>query len=148
MKSKFPSVAETVKFNKVSNFEANAIAEQKQAINEKLESITVKFQLTAADFGLLLRLAVEELESLQPAIPTLESKRVHSADEARRVANGKRRRSYELFLCTYKASAKLRYKLISEGKTAEADILLAQAKRTVDKLVKLDAALNKSIKKQ
>jgi len=49
-----------VRINKVSNLETIALAEQKQAINDKLEAIKVKFELTAADFSMLLRVAVED----------------------------------------------------------------------------------------
>ena len=148
MKTKLTPVQEVKKINKVSNFEAIALAEQKQKMNEKLEAITVKFELTAADFALLLRLAVEELESLEPAAPTQDSKRAYLADEAKRRATGKASRSYELFLCSFKSSARVRSKLISKGKISEADFLLDQAQRTVAKLVKLDSAHSDKMKKK
>lgn len=135
-----------VRINKVSNFETIALAEQKQAINDKLEAIKVKFELTAADFSMLLRVAVEELNSLRPAVASPEARKAYLADEAKRKATGKDSRSYELFLCSYGLYAPKRYAMVAKGNIAEADVMLKQAINTVEKLQKLDAALTQRTK--
>jgi hypothetical protein len=146
VKTSTPPTTGVVKINKVSNFETLAIAQQKQAINDQLEAITVKFTVSAADFALLLRVAVEELNSLQGAPATPEAHKAYNADAAKRKANGKDPISYEVFLCTHGLYAKKRYAMVSKGLTAEADVMLAQARRTVEKLQKLDAALSAATK--
>jgi hypothetical protein len=148
MKTTTPPTTGVVKINKVSNYETIAIAQQKQAINDKLEAIKVNLGsvLSAADFSLLLRVAVEELNSLQGAPATPEAHKAFIADAAKRKANGKDALSYEVFLCTHGTYAKKRYAMVSKGLTAEADVMLAQARRTVEKLLKLDAALSAATK--
>lgn len=148
MKTSTPPTTGVVKFNKVSNYETNAIAQQKQAINDKLEAVKVNLGsvLSAADFSFLLRVAIEEFNSLQGAAPTPEARKAYLADATKRKANGKDAISYELFLCTHGTYAKKRYAMVAKGLIAEADVMLAQASRTVEKLVKLDAALQTATK--
>lgn len=148
MKTTTPPTTGVVKFNKVSNYETIAIAQQKQAINDKLEAVKVNLGsvLSAADFSFMLRVAVEELNSLYAAPATPESRKAYNADATKRKANGKDPISYEVFLCTHGLYAKKRYAMVSKGLIAEADVMLAQAIRTVEKLVKLDTAIQAATK--
>ncbi len=148
MKTSTPPTATAVKFNKVSSFETQAKAEVAQSINDKLEAIKVNLGsvLTAADFAYILRVAIEELNSLQPAEASPEARKAYLADEAKRKAAGKDSRTYEMFLCSYGLFAPKRYQLVKAGNIAEADVLLQQARNTVEKLVKLDAALTQRTK--
>jgi hypothetical protein len=148
MKTQPTKTTGVVKFNKVSQYETLAIAQQKQAINDKLEAIKVNLGsvLSAADFSFMLRVAIEELNSLQGAAPTPEAHKAYLADVAKRKSTGKDAISYEVFLCTYGTYAKKRYAMVSKGLIAEADVMLAQASRTVEKLAKLDAAITQRTK--
>ena len=149
MKTSTPPTATAVKFNKVSSFETKAKAEVSQSINDKLEAVKVNLGavLTAADFTYILRVAIEELNSLQPAEASPEARKAYLAAEAKRKATGKESLPYEAFLCYYgKHNAKKRYAMILSENIDEADVLLAQAVRTVEKLVKLDAALTQRTK--
>jgi len=149
MKTSTPPTATAVKFNKVSSFETKAKAEVSQSINDKLEAVKVNLGavLTAADFTYILRVAIEELNSLQPAEASPEARKAYLAAEAKRKATNKESLPYEAFLCYYgKNAAKKRYAMILSGDIDEADVLLAQAIRTVEKLVKLDAALTQRTK--
>lgn len=146
MKTSTPPTTNVVKFNKVSQYELAAQAEVQQSINDKLSLITVNFKLNAAQFALLRRLAIEEVNSLRPADATPEARKAYLADEAKRKATGKDSRTYEQFLCSYKTFAKKRYALISEGKTAEADVQLEMALNTLNALEALNTALTQRTK--
>jgi hypothetical protein len=152
MKTKTPPTTGVVKFNKVSQFETQAIAQQKQGVNDMLEAIKVNLgtALTAADLAFFLKTSVEALNRLQPAEATPEARKAYIAAEAKRKATGKDSLPYEAFLCYYgKCSAKTRYAIILSGdatELAKADIELMQARRTVEKLLKLDAALSAATK--
>jgi hypothetical protein len=130
---------------KTSSAENRALANQTQEVIEKLESITVKFELSAADFTFLYRAAAQELRTLQPSAQSQDSKRAYLNDETKRRVNGGISRTYEIFLCSYKASASQRKSLLVAGKRAEADSRLAQAISTLAKLELLDEALTKRI---
>jgi hypothetical protein len=152
MKTKTPPTTGVVKFNKTSQFEVNAIAQQKKSVNDMLESQKVNLgeALTAADLAFFLKSGVEELNRLQPAVDSPEARKAYLAAEVKRKATGKDSLPYEAFLCYYgKHSAKKRYAMILSGDAAtiaDAEAQLKQALRTVEKLIKLDAALSAATK--
>lgn len=148
MKTKTPPTTGVVKFNKVSQFQTNAEVEQMKAKRASLEAIKVNLGsvLTAADFATLLRLAVEEYNSLNTAPATPESRKAYLADEAKRKSKGQESRSYDEFLTAHGLFAKKRYRMLKDGKKAEADFELESILSTVEKLVKLDAALQAATK--
>jgi hypothetical protein len=150
VKTSTPPTTGVVKFNKVSQFETNAAAQAKQAINDKLAAIVITFDKnvgwTAEDHTNALRVLVEEFNSLCPAEATPEARKAYLADATKRKANGKDAISYELFLCTHGLYAKKRYAMVAKGLIAEADVQLASIRKTVEKMLKLDAALTQRTK--
>lgn len=149
MKTKTPPTTNVVKFNKTSQFKVNAEVEQMKAERASLEAIKVNLGsvLTAADFALILEVVVEKFNTLNTAPATPETRKAYIADEAKRKANGNKSRSYDEFLTSHAGVyAKARWSMLQEGKKAEADFKLESILSTVEKLVKLDAALTAATK--